>query len=118
MPDLPSKHGFSPAYRLRSKADFAAMRRAKRIHQGAIQIVHKPNTLGHGRIGFAISRKYGNSVERHQLKRHLREAFRCHGLRNIAVDALVIPRGTHHEQANVRADIQQCFDRILKVHAT
>lgn len=107
---------FPPAYRLRSKADFAAMRRAKRIYQGGLQMVHAPNGLGHGRIGFAISRKYGNSVARHQLKRHLREIFRCHSMRNAAVDILVIPRHPDHQQQYVRHVIEQCFDRISALY--
>ncbi|MDQ6975046.1 MAG: ribonuclease P protein component [Mariprofundaceae bacterium] len=112
MPD----HGFSSAYRLTSKADFAAMRRAKRVYQGGLQMVHGRNDFGHGRMGFAVSRKYGNSVARHQLKRHLREIFRQHPVRDMAVDVLVIPRHPHQQQVQIKHVIQQCFDRISALH--
>jgi ribonuclease P protein component len=43
---------------------------------GPLQVRGKPNGLVHGRLGLTVSRRVGNSVKRHRIKRLLREAFR------------------------------------------
>jgi len=67
------------------------MRTGKRIRFGCLRIVYRINQLEYSRLGFAVSRKYGNAVQRNRMKRQLRNCFRasdCHGM---GVDILVMP---------------------------
>jgi len=111
-------HDFPPTHRLRSKADFAAMRGARRLQFDGFRFVQRPNSLPHGRIGFAVSRKYGNSVARHQLKRVIRETFRHHDVRHHAIDILLIPCSSSEawqgHNATLKEAIQGGLDRVLK----
>lgn len=50
----------------------ARMRKAR----GALAAFAAPNELPHYRLGLAVGKSVGNSVERHRAKRLLREAFR------------------------------------------
>ncbi|MDX8410228.1 MAG: ribonuclease P protein component [Mariprofundales bacterium] len=83
---------FPPSHRLRSKRDFAGMRRGKRLHCHGLRVVYISNQLDHGRLGLAVSRKYGNAVQRNRLKRCLRAAFRQHPLAQQPVDVLMMPQ--------------------------
>jgi len=59
---------------------------------GNLRIVYLANQLDHCRLGFAVSRKYGNAVQRNWLKRQLRSCFRSsHEHDSTAADILVIP---------------------------
>ncbi|MDQ6979705.1 MAG: ribonuclease P protein component [Mariprofundaceae bacterium] len=111
-------HAFPPSHRLRSKADFAAMRGARRLQFDGFRFVQRPNNLPHGRIGFAVSCKYGNSVARHHLKRVVRETFRHHDARLQAVDILLIPCSSSQTWQGrgeaLKAAIQGGLDRVLK----
>ena len=63
--------------RLHTRGDFAGAydARVKRA-AGPLLAFSRPNGLGHPRLGTSLSRKVGNSVRRHRIKRLLREAFR------------------------------------------
>ncbi len=110
-------YAFPPTMRLRSKADFAAMRRGKRLQSHGLRLIWRRNGLAHARIGFAVSRKYGNSVARHRFKRHVREIFRQHPLRHQGVDILVIPLGQEAvvlaRQVSLQHCIRELFNRLL-----
>ena len=53
------------------------------------------NGLSYNRIGISVSKKVGNSVVRHRIRRLIRESLRLCGDRfNIGLDLVVIARGT------------------------
>lgn len=68
---------FPPWRRLRSSRDFERIyglrQRAGNRH---LLIFAAANELGLTRIGLSVSRKHGNSVVRHRIRRLLREAYR------------------------------------------
>ncbi len=55
----------------------------------------KENGLGFNRLGISVSKKVGNSVVRHRLKRLILESYRLHeGIFNSSLDMVIIARTT------------------------
>jgi len=44
--------------------------------RGPITVYARPNGLDHARLGLSVGRRVGRSIDRHAIKRRLREAFR------------------------------------------
>ena len=66
-----------PESRLRRRADYLRCYRTGRRRHGSLALVYFiPNQLGHPRIGITASRKVGNSVVRHRIKRRIKEVYR------------------------------------------
>ncbi len=71
------KEGFRSEDRLRRRADFLRCYRTGRRRTGSLSILYfVPNSTGRPRLGVTASRKVGNSVVRHLLKRRIRETYR------------------------------------------
>jgi len=96
---------------LRSKADFSAMRKGRRISFGAFRLVYRLNQLGNSRLGLAVSRKYGNAVQRNRLKRQLRDVFRKSHL-TADIDVLVIPCVNAAEMKHAAHDFSEALASI------
>jgi ribonuclease P protein component len=63
--------------RLLRRADYLRCYRTGRRRQGALVALYLvANQLGHPRIGITTSRKVGNAVVRHRLKRWIKETYR------------------------------------------
>ncbi|MDQ6995227.1 MAG: ribonuclease P protein component [Mariprofundaceae bacterium] len=104
---------FSSNFRLRSRQDFAGMKEGRRFQWHGLRCIVVNNHLEHGRIGFAVSRKYGNSVQRHHLKRVFREVFRSHPIKFEALDILMIPSRSFDSKANIYQDATDILNRLL-----
>jgi len=73
----PRPHRFTAAMRMHGRRIFAAAYAAKvRGRSGPLLVFGRPNASPLTRLGLSVSRRVGGSVERHRVKRLLREAFR------------------------------------------
>ncbi|MBL4700271.1 MAG: ribonuclease P protein component [Phycisphaeraceae bacterium] len=71
------QYRFTYAQKLHGKNLFTAVyQQGQRKNCGPILVVATPNQTAFNRMGLSISRKVGNAVKRHRIKRLLREAFR------------------------------------------
>ncbi len=64
-------------YRLRKRRDFSyTYKKGKSLSNSCLVLVYRNNGLDVSRVGFSISKKYGNAVERNKIKRRLKEIYR------------------------------------------
>ena len=75
-------------------------------------MIYTVNDLQHARLGLAVSRKYGNAVERNRLKRRWRECFRNSGIRRFGVDILLIPVHPCFRMKHPVSDLRQSFSLL------
>lgn len=106
---------FPRARRLTSTLDFERVFALKeRAGDAHLLIFAAPNPVGSTRIGLSVSRKHGNSVVRHRIKRLLREAYRLiqHELPE-GVDLVLIPRaGVESSVDDYRSSLQSLVPRL------
>lgn len=63
--------------RLRQRADFLAAARGAKVATAAFVLqARERNDAGPARVGFTVSSKVGNAVERNRVRRRLREVVR------------------------------------------
>jgi ribonuclease P protein component len=120
----PSRRGLRPAgeglplrERLLRRADYLRCYRTGRRRQGALVILYLlPNLLGHPRIGVTTSRKVGNSVVRHRLKRWIKETYRRWpgrgGLAALDLVAHLKPEARSADFGAVRQDLLGLLDGL------
>jgi ribonuclease P protein component len=66
--------------RIRHRADFLAAAAAARVHTPAFALQARMRAdTGPARVGFTVTRKIGNAVERNRIRRRLREVVRQTG---------------------------------------
>ncbi len=64
-------------YRLKRRKDFRrTYQQGRSCKNGAFVLVWRKNGLDHARLGFSVSKKNGNAVQRNRIKRRLQEASR------------------------------------------
>jgi len=63
-------------YSLRRNKEFRYVyRKGKSVSDGSMVLIYVPTRMPRLRVGFSISKKVGNSVQRNLMKRRMKEAF-------------------------------------------
>lgn len=80
--------------RLRKNKEFSRVFKLGKALVGQRIVVYTlENSLSYSRVGVTVSRKLGGAVERNQLKRIMREAWRTHeGRMRKGFDLVLVPR--------------------------
>ncbi len=79
-----------------------------------VMYIHN-NDLTYNRIGISVSKKVGNSVVRHRIRRLIRECLRLNGdVFNTGLDIVVIARGTAKDRTY--KEISDAVMHLAEVH--
>jgi ribonuclease P protein component len=89
---MAANNAFSPAERIRRRADFQEVyNRGAKIHGRYCTVFMLPRADGLGRLGVSATRKLGGAVIRNRAKRLIREVFRRNKIAK-GFDVVVIPK--------------------------
>jgi ribonuclease P protein component len=107
---------FLPRQRLRTGAEFdAAFKRGARLEGRLFLLVAAPNGRSFDRLGLAVSRRVGGSVERNRARRLLRESFRrLPRVRSSGVDLVVVARRDLVDRGQAEVD-RELRKRVLRI---
>ncbi len=90
------------------------MRRGLKLVSGGVRLIYTTNEFHHARFGLAVSRKYGNAVQRNKLKRQWRDCFRNSDVRHLGVDILAIPVRSQTQMMHPVSDMQLAFNLLMR----
>jgi ribonuclease P protein component len=91
-----SKYTYPSRVRLSKAEEFRRVfTQGKRTRDAVFTVLAKPNGLGFSRLGMAVGKKYvGQAVQRHRIKRLVRESFRVNQSSLPALDLVVMCQST------------------------
>jgi ribonuclease P protein component len=109
--------------RLRQRADFLAAATGIKVPAPAFVLqTRKRQDQGPIRVGFTVSKKVGNAVERNRVRRRLREAVRLSGGNRFQAghDYVLVGRRPALELPfdRIRQDLEQAVSRAHSRHST
>jgi ribonuclease P protein component len=90
---------------------------AKRLGDRHFTVLATPNTLGHARLGLAVSRRNApRAVDRNRLKRLVRESFRCQRGELAGYDLVVLSKPAAVAASNevLRRSLAQQWQRLRR----
>ena len=101
---------------LKKNADFQIVYKEGKSFANKYLVMYvKENDLGINRIGISVSKKVGNSVVRHRVKRLILESYRLHeDMFNSGLDMVIIARTTAKEKGY--HDIESAVMHLGKLH--
>ena len=101
---------------LKKNADFQNVYRSGKSFANKYLVMYvKENDLGINRIGISVSKKVGNSVVRHRVKRLILESYRLHeDMFNSSLDMVIIARSTAKDKSY--KEISSAVMHLGKLH--
>jgi len=90
------------------------MQRGLKLVSGGVRLIYTANEYHHARFGLAVSRKYGNAVQRNRLKRQWRDCFRNSDIRDFGIDILAIPVRSQAQMTHPINDMQNAFKQLMR----
>jgi len=104
-----------PMERLRQRADFLAAATGVKIPAAAFVLQAKRRSdQGPARVGFTVSKKVGNAVERNRVRRRLREIVRLTGAERVRAGHDYVLVGRRAALALPFERIKQDFDGAIR----
>lgn len=109
-------YGFDKTRRLLSKSDYdVVFKQAEKLVVSEFIFLYRSNTVGHARLGLAISKKaLSKAHDRNRIKRLLRETFRNNT--NISsVDVIVLIRGNvkHVQNKDIIKKLERAWNKLV-----
>ena len=101
---------------LKKNADFQNVYKCGKSFANKYLVMYvKENDLSENRIGISVSKKVGNSVVRHRVKRLILESYRLHeDMFNSGLDMVIIARTTAKDKSYT--DIKSAVMHLGKLH--
>ena len=101
---------------LKKNADFQNVYQCGKSFANKYLVMYvKENDLGINRIGISVSKKVGNSVVRHRVKRLVLESYRLHeDMFNSSLDMVIIARTTAKDRSY--HEIESAVLHLGKLH--
>ena len=101
---------------LKKNADFQNVYKCGKSFANKYLVMYvKENDLGFNRIGISVSKKVGNSVVRHRLKRLILESYRLQeAIFNSGLDMVIIARSTAKDKTY--HEIESAVIHLGKLH--
>ena len=101
---------------LKKNADFQNVYKCGKSFANKYLVMYvKENDLGFNRIGISVSKKVGNSVVRHRVKRLILESYRLHeDMFNSSLDMVIIARSTAKDKSY--KEISSAVMHLGKLH--
>ena len=103
---------------LKSNQDFGNVYKSGRSYANKYLVIYTlKNNSDRNRLGISVSKKVGNSVVRHRLKRLIKESYRLHEkMFNSGLDIVVIAR--KGSDACDYAGIESALLHLMKLNGT
>ena len=101
---------------LKKNADFQNVYKCGKSFANKYLVMYvKENDLSENRIGISVSKKVGNSVVRHRVKRLILESYRLHeDMFNSGLDMVIIARSTAKDKSY--KEISSAVMHLGKLH--
>ncbi len=111
---------FEKERRVRTKKEYEQVfsSASKTIYNGFI-LLHCKNTLGHARVGFALSKKkISKAHQRNRIKRLVRESFRTQKLP--AFDAIFLAHKSFDDVENkiIHSNLSVIWEKLTAIYAS
>lgn len=101
-------------YSLRRNKEFRYVyRRGRSVSDSRMVLVYVITKTPHLKVGFSVSRKLGNSVQRNRLKRRMKEAFFAK-LDSVSKNCLLVFTPREAAKDMTYADIEASLAKLLK----